>query len=80
MMFFHMLRQELGDEDFVRALRQFYKQFTFKQATFDDLKATFSAVTGKDFSRQFDQWVHRSGAPNLLLRLKELIFHLQCIP
>ncbi|PXW89660.1 PDZ domain-containing protein [Nitrosomonas sp. Nm84] len=68
MMFFHMLRQELGDEDFVRALRQFYKQFKFKQATFDDLKATFSTVTDKDLSRQFDQWVHRSGAPNLLLR------------
>lgn len=71
MMFFHMLRQELGDEDFVRALRQFYKQFKFKQATFADLQAAFSAVTGKDFSRRFEQWIHRSGAPNLRLRQAE---------
>jgi acetylornithine deacetylase/succinyl-diaminopimelate desuccinylase-like protein len=71
MMFFHMLRQEVGDEDFVRALRQFYQQFKFKQATFDDLKTVFNTVTGKDFSRQFNQWIHRSGAPNLLLRHAE---------
>ncbi len=68
MMFFHMLRQELGDENFVRALRQFYKQFKFKQATFDDLQATFSTIAGKDFSQHFTQWIHRSGAPNLHLK------------
>ncbi|SDY26833.1 M20/M25/M40 family metallo-hydrolase [Nitrosomonas sp. Nm58] len=68
MMFFHMLRQELGDEDFVRVLRAFYKQFKFKQATFEDLKTTFNSLTGKDFSPFFKQWVYHSGAPNLLLQ------------
>ncbi len=68
MMFFHMLRQELGDETFVRALRQFYKQFKFRQATFDDLQITLGTATGKDLSRDFDQWVRRTGAPNLVLR------------
>lgn len=68
MMFFHMLRQELGDGDFVRVLRQFYKQFKFQQATFADLLATFNATTGKDFTQQFEQWVHRAGAPDLVLR------------
>lgn len=71
MMFFHMLRRELGDEDFVRALRQFYKQFKFKQATFTDLKNTFNTLTGRDFSRHFEQWVHRTGAPGLLLQHAE---------
>jgi len=71
MLFFHMLRQELGDEDFVRALRQFYKQFKFKQAAFADLLTTINATTGQDFSAQFDQWVHRAGAPDLLLRVAE---------
>jgi hypothetical protein len=68
MMFFHMLRQELGDEDFVRVLRQFYKQFKFKQATFADLLTTLNTTAGQDFSAQFEQWVHRAGAPDLLLR------------
>lgn len=68
MMFFHMLRQELGDDDFVRVLRAFYKQFKFKQATFEDLQTTFSTLTGKDFSPFFKQWIYHSGAPNLLLQ------------
>ncbi|AEJ01194.1 peptidase M28 [Nitrosomonas sp. Is79A3] len=68
MLFFHMLRQELGDENFVRALRQFYKQFKFKQATFADLLTTINATSGQDFSAQFEQWVHRAGAPDLVLR------------
>lgn len=67
MMFFHMLRQELGDDDFIRVLRAFYKKYQFKQATFEDLKATFNASTGKDFSRFFEQWIYQSGAPDLLL-------------
>lgn len=71
MMFFHMLRQELGDEAFTRVLRQFYKQFKFKQATFADLLAAFNTTTGQDFSQQFEQWVHRAGAPDLVLRNAE---------
>lgn len=67
MMLFHMLRQELGDEDFVRVLRAFYQQYQFKQASFDDLLTTFNAQTGKDFSSFFQQWVYQSGAPDLLL-------------
>ena len=71
MMFFHMLRQELGDQDFMRALRQFYKQFKFQPATFADLQATFNTVTGKDLAPQFEQWVQRGGAPDLVLRAAE---------
>mgnify|MGYP003524901518 CR=1 FL=1 len=72
MMFFHMLRQELGDETFVKALRQLYKQFKFKQATFDDVQAAFSTMSGKDFARHFDRWVRQAGAPNLVLRQAEV--------
>ena len=71
MMFFHMLRQELGDEAFTKALRRFYQQFKFQQATFADLLATFNAVTGKDLTQRFEQWVHRTGAPDLVLRSAE---------
>ncbi|MCB1935108.1 MAG: M20/M25/M40 family metallo-hydrolase [Nitrosomonas sp.] len=67
MMFFHMLRQEVGDENFIRALRQFYSQFKFKQAAFDDLQNTFREITDQDFSGFFEQWISRSGAPDLLI-------------
>ncbi|WP_292965178.1 M20/M25/M40 family metallo-hydrolase [Nitrosomonas sp.] len=67
MMLFHMLRQELGDRDFINVLRSFYKQYLFKQATFEDLQNIFNTQTGKDFSSFFQQWVYQSGAPDLLL-------------
>ena len=67
MLFFHMLRQELGDETFVNALRKFYQQFKFKQATFKDLQTTFSTVADKELAQSFTQWVERSGAPDLKL-------------
>jgi len=71
MLFFHMLRLELGDDAFTKVLRRFYQQFKFQQATFADLLTTFNTVTGKDLSQQFAQWVHRAGAPDLVLRSAE---------
>ena len=67
MMMFHMLRQELGDKDFINLLRSFYKQYQFKQATFEDLQATLNTLIGRDFSLFFKQWVYQSGAPDILL-------------
>ena len=71
MMFFHMLRQELGDDAFTKTLRRFYQQFKFQQATFADLLTTFNTSTGKDLTQRFEQWVERTGAPDLVLRNAE---------
>ncbi len=71
MMFFHMLRQTLGDQDFIQALRHFYTQFKFNQASFDDLKETFNTTSGRNFSSMFQQWINRSGAPDLILQQAE---------
>jgi Peptidase family M1 domain len=65
MMFFHMLRRRLGDEIFMKALRKFYRDNRFRRATFDDLRAAFSAVAGEDFKNDFNQWIERAGAPAL---------------
>ncbi len=71
MMFFHMLRQEFGDDAFTKTLRRFYQQFKFQQATFADLLATFNTNTGKDLTQHFEQWVQRTGAPDLVLHSAE---------
>ncbi|MBI5445845.1 MAG: hypothetical protein HY900_32095, partial [Deltaproteobacteria bacterium] len=67
LMFFHMLRLELGDETFVRALRGFYQREKFRRAGFGDLRRAFEAASGRDLSRIFRQWVERTGAPILRL-------------
>lgn len=64
-MFFHMLRLQLGDDVFTRSLQKFYREYKFKKATFDDLRNTFSKVSGKDLQTEFNQWVNRTGAPSL---------------
>jgi len=67
LMFFHMLRQRMGDEAFIAALRKFVRDDLFRPAGFVDLRAAFSAVTGWDLSADFAQWVERRGAPRLRL-------------
>ncbi|MCB1949147.1 M28 family peptidase, partial [Nitrosomonas sp.] len=68
MMFFHMLRRQVGDEAFARMMRQLYSRFKFKQAGFNDLQNLFGEIESHDFSAFFDQWVHRTGAPELALQ------------
>lgn len=64
-MFFHMLRQQMGDQAFVRSLQSFYKKKRFKRASFSDIEMVFSSVSKIDLKNEFDQWVNRTGAPAL---------------
>ena len=68
LMFFHMLRQNLGDKIFVAGLQEIYHTYKFRVASFDDLRKTFEKVSGKDLKRMFDEWILRTGAPKLKLR------------
>ena len=65
LMFFHMLRQQVGDEAFLRALRAFYRDNLFQRANFNALQRAFGSVTEEDLSEVFQQWVTRPGAPEL---------------
>jgi aminopeptidase N len=65
LMFFHMLRRQLGDAAFVAGLRRFYKDNVFKTAGYSDLRRALEAETGRDLGLTFDQWVTRTGAPRL---------------
>jgi len=65
LMFFHMVRQQVGDRTFVRALQDFYKKNKFQFASFDDLRRSFEKVSGKEMNVYFDQWITRTGAPQL---------------
>lgn len=66
-MVFHMLRQEVGDAAFWAALRDLYKQFLFKRASWQDLQQLFARHAGRSLEGFFRQWVERPGAPHLRL-------------
>jgi hypothetical protein len=65
LMFFHMLRQYLGDETYARTLQDFFQKNKFKLASFEDLRRSFEKVSGKDMKIYFDQWLTRAGGPEL---------------
>ena len=67
LMFFHMIRQELGDKTFTAGLQDFYRKNKFSTASFNDLRKSFERVSEKDLGKEFDQWVRRKGAPKIKL-------------
>ena len=72
LMLWHMLRIELGDELFIDGLRQFYDRYQFQRASFADIENIFSELSGRDLSAFFEQWVNRTGAPQLAVTVEEL--------
>ncbi|PLX47742.1 MAG: signal protein PDZ [Desulfobulbaceae bacterium] len=67
LMFFHMLRQELGDAVFIAALQNFYARNKFQVATFADLQQSFEKTAERPLEGFFRQWIERPGAPALEL-------------
>ena len=68
LMFFHMLRMELGDKVFINGLRDFYNNNKFRLASFNNMKDSFESVSGRDLSVSFKQWITRAGAPEIRLK------------
>jgi|TARA_B100002003_G_C14150893_1_gene553551 hypothetical protein len=71
LMLWHMLRLEVGDELFLSGLRALYQDYKFQRASFADIAALFSQLSERDLTPFFDQWVNRTGAPELSLSVEE---------
>jgi hypothetical protein len=61
----HMLRGLIGDEAFFAGLRRYYRDWRFKKAGTDDLRAAFETATPIKLSRFFERWVLGVGTPRL---------------
>jgi len=66
-MMWNMLREKVGDAQFIKALQAFYRDNRFRAASFDDIEKSFEAVSGLDLRPFFDQWVKDVGTPELKL-------------
>ncbi|MFH1862930.1 MAG: M1 family aminopeptidase [bacterium] len=64
---FHMLRRQIGDEQFWGALRRFYRENTWSLASWSDIQCAFVEETSTNLDVFFKQWVNRAGAPLLTL-------------
>jgi aminopeptidase N len=61
----HMLRQEVGNEHFWTAIREYYRRYRDTNASTADLRAVFEQVSGKQLEWFFAQWLNRPGSPKV---------------
>jgi aminopeptidase N len=61
----HMLRSEVGDDLYRRAIKTYLERHQFANVTTEDLKAVFEELSGRSFDQFFDQYVYHAGHPEL---------------
>ena len=59
-----MLRDEMGDSLFSRAITHYLKKFAFSEASSHDFIKAVSESSGMSLNWFFDQWVFRGGEPH----------------
>src|SRR3954467_8541182 len=58
-----MLRHQLGDSVFWKAMNRYTTSHAYGNVVTDDLRRAFEETTGKDYKGFFDQWVYGAGFP-----------------
>jgi len=61
----HMLREQVGTNNFWRAVNIYLNRHKFASVESTDLKKVMEEVSGQDLKWFFDQWVHGTGVPKL---------------
>jgi hypothetical protein len=64
-MLLHMLRTMVGDDQFSAMLRRFLERADMGVVTTADFRAAVSEVRGFDMAWFFEQWISRSGIPDV---------------
>ena len=59
-----MLRLQVGNATFFKAMRTYFDKFLYKNAKISDLINVFEEVCGYDIDWFFDQWLFRKGFPS----------------
>lgn len=62
---FHALRNEIGEEAFFAAIRDFLARHRFRTATWQDLRASAERHARRQLGWFFAQWLERTGLPHL---------------
>lgn len=68
----HMLRRQLGDEDFFNGLKRYGTAYAYQTAETTDLRRLFERVYGISLERFFYDWTERSGHPELKVTTRYL--------
>ena len=61
----HMLRHEVGDQNFWKGIRQYYASYKNSNALTSDFMRIMEEASGKDLSWFFNQWIYLGGHPKI---------------
>jgi aminopeptidase N len=64
----HMLREQLGDDEFFRAIKHYLEANRLQNVVTADLVKAIEESTGTNVDRFFDQWIYGAGAPRFTVR------------
>ena len=64
----HMLREQLGDEPFFRALKHYLEANRLQNVVSADLAKAVEESSGTNVDQFFDQWIYGAGAPRFVVR------------
>lgn len=54
----HMLRFEIGEDNFDLLLKEYFTTYKYSNASTDDLKNLAEKISGKNLTKFFDQWIY----------------------
>ena len=61
----HMLRHEIGIDNFWTGIREYYRRYRDGNASSDDLRNVMEMVSKRDLGPFFAQWLHRGDNPRI---------------
>lgn len=61
----HMLRREIGDQDFWSGIQDYYRQYMNANAVTSDFQRVMEIASGKNLNNFFQQWFYKSGQPTI---------------
>jgi aminopeptidase N len=64
----HMLREEMGDEAFFRALKHYLETNRLQNVVSADLAKAIEESSSRNVDQFFDQWIYGAGAPRFAVR------------
>jgi aminopeptidase N len=64
----HMLREQMGDEPFFRALKHYLEANRLQNVVTADLAKAVEESSGTNVDLFFDQWIYGAGAPRFIVR------------
>ncbi|HBB40952.1 MAG: hypothetical protein COW73_05215 [Nitrospirae bacterium CG18_big_fil_WC_8_21_14_2_50_70_55] len=70
---FHQVRRRLGDDRFFAALRGFAHDYLGRQASWDEIEATFAHAGGEPLASLFRPWLDELGGPEVRIERAEAV-------